>query len=670
MSKRKRENDLDTRHKKAVTTFKSSWLKELVETETVESKISQRVELGNIFSFCEDEGVVCKICAEAKASGDFATGKTWDMWKLDYLKRHISQKIHLDALTKLRRNQARTGINCLLTESEDHRQLRIEVNDRQRSKGEQVKILIDNVLLALSMNASMLSVMDIHDHMAKYMKLPDSWRSKNYAFEFVECIDSVVKEICMQEIRESAFHTLIVDESTDISVTKMLIIYIKYRPAGTKCHRTVFCGMVKLTACDSRSIFSAIKEFYMTNNLDLKKMVMFTSDGASVMLGRRNGVAALIRAEVPHLTEQHCVAHREDLGIDDAWKNVSLMKNIETLLRTVYTVFSRSSVKKAEFEELANVADEDVVSFRPLNEVRWMSRHFAVKALMKNYKILIDYFAKQVEEDNDPIAEYCLKALQNPQVHVALTVLNDILAELADLCTVFQRSCISTIEAVQFAKAKISKIKSQYLEGKEVNWSDAVRTLLSTTGYEDTDTAAILRFIERICLHLQERFPDDELREWIAFDTQAIQNQTNFDYGKAELSKLATKYNHLLAAETTHEKLQSEYDDLKFILKEKLKFGTLQTFADVICFVLTEEKFSTVAMFVDICGTFQASSADAERGFSLMNNIKTKLRNRLEIEHLDMIMRIKFHIASGRAVDIDEVYKFWKGNKKRREHII
>ena len=196
--------------------------------------------------------------------------------------------------------------------------MRIEVNDCQRSNGEQVKILIDNVLLALSMNASMLSITNIHDHMAKYLKLPDSWRSKNYAFEFLECINSVVKEICMQEIRESKFHTLIVDESTDISVTKMLIIYIKYRPARTKSHRTVFAGMVKLTACDSGSIFSAIKEFYMTNNLDFQKMVMFTSDGASVMLGRRNGVAALIRADVLHLTKQHCVAHGEDLGIDDA----------------------------------------------------------------------------------------------------------------------------------------------------------------------------------------------------------------------------------------------------------------------------------------------------------------------------------------------------------------
>ncbi len=74
----------------------------------------------------------------------------------------------------------------------------------------QVKILIDNVLLAISMNASMLAVQDIHDHLSKYVSIPESWRSKNYAFEFVECINSVVQEVIMNEIRQSEFHMLIV----------------------------------------------------------------------------------------------------------------------------------------------------------------------------------------------------------------------------------------------------------------------------------------------------------------------------------------------------------------------------------------------------------------------------------------------------------------------------
>ena len=52
---------------------------------------------------------------------------------------------------------------------------------------------------------------------------------------------------------------------------------------------------------------------------------MFTSDGASVMLGKNNGVAAILKREIPHLYEQHCVAHREDLAFEDAWKKLALM---------------------------------------------------------------------------------------------------------------------------------------------------------------------------------------------------------------------------------------------------------------------------------------------------------------------------------------------------------
>ncbi|XP_040294715.1 zinc finger protein 862-like [Bufo bufo] len=218
------------------------------------------------------------------------------------------------------------------------------------------------------MNASMHSVQDIHDHMAKYLAIPQSWRGKNYAFEFVECINETVQAEMMAELRSATFHTLVVDESTDISVSKMLILYAKFRPFNTDVYKTIFAGITKLTSCDSGSVTDAIKQFYSDNHLDLQKMVMFTSDGASVMLGKQNGVAACLRNDIPHLLEQHCVAHREDLGIEDACKKVSLMGDIEMFLRTVYTMFSRSSVKKAEFKELSDVLECETLSFKALNE--------------------------------------------------------------------------------------------------------------------------------------------------------------------------------------------------------------------------------------------------------------------------------------------------------------
>ena len=199
------------------------------------------------------------------------------------------------------------------------RALKIERNElshKNKSDPEQVKVLIDNILLAIKMNASLLSVQQIHDHMAKYVSIPESWRSKNYAFEFVNSINEIVQNETMCNVKNAPWHTLIVDESTDITVHKMLVLYIKYREENEINYKT---------ACTAHDIVQAITQFYSKHGLDLQRMVMLTSNGASVMLGKHNGVAALLKWQIPHLTEQYCMAHREDVGIDDAWKDVSLM---------------------------------------------------------------------------------------------------------------------------------------------------------------------------------------------------------------------------------------------------------------------------------------------------------------------------------------------------------
>ena len=95
-----------------------------------------------------------------------------------------------------------------------------------------------------------------------------------------------------------------------------------------------------------------------------------------------------------------------------------------------------------------------------------------------------------------------------------------------------------------------------------------------------------------------------------------------------------------------------------------MKTGFIQTFSDVISFVLKDMKM--VSILLDICGTFQASSADCERGFGLMNSIKTKSINRAEVNYLDDLMRIKFYLLLGNTIDLDAVYKRWTTHKDKR----
>ena len=93
-------------------------------------------------------------------------------------------------------------------------------------------------------------------------------------------------------------------------------------------------------------------------------------------------------------------------------------------------MFSRSFIKKGTLEEFPNVTPYDVLAFRPLNEVRGLSRHFAVTVLMSNYEVLIQYCRERGNQCSDPTSNCCPKILTNPHYRVALTDLNDVLEDL------------------------------------------------------------------------------------------------------------------------------------------------------------------------------------------------------------------------------------------------
>ena len=166
-------------------------------------------------------------------------------------------------------------------------------------------------------------------------------------------------------------------------------------------------------------------------------------------------MATLLKKTVPHLIEQHCVAQREDLGVDDAWHGITLMRDVETLLRTTYTTFSRSSTKHSKLEELVNVTEKDVVAVKQANGVCWLSRHFAMEALVRNIDVLLAYCEEEVRVRNDPISKYLLNTPQNPKYRVTLFALENILRDLANFCKRFQLKDLSAHDAHDLAMAKI-----------------------------------------------------------------------------------------------------------------------------------------------------------------------------------------------------------------------
>lgn len=69
-----------------------------------------------------------------------------------------------------------------------------------------------------------------------------------------------------------------------------------------------------------------------------------------VRRAQQSTVVAILKCQIQHLTEPHCVSQREDVGIDDGWEKVELMK-VETEQFTPCS--AGQQLKKGKFDRVS-----------------------------------------------------------------------------------------------------------------------------------------------------------------------------------------------------------------------------------------------------------------------------------------------------------------------------
>jgi len=76
-------------------------------------------------------------------------------------------------------------------------------------------------------------------------------------------------------------------------------------------------------AATGQELAKCLKKIVEDCQLELKKMKSCVTDGAGAMIGRHNGMVAIIKREVPDLINIHCVCHRLALACADASKELN-----------------------------------------------------------------------------------------------------------------------------------------------------------------------------------------------------------------------------------------------------------------------------------------------------------------------------------------------------------
>ena len=537
----------------------------------------------------EDITVYCRDCKRAKLSNEFAKGKKRPSsgWKKEYLQRHSDSNRHT----------RHAPMTAQMVEAVKYRGF---FQSTSKSATEQQTLgLLHDIYFVVTNGLPVYKSDALHclvEFQLRYISdesdgqrrsyLSKSHRTNDSTWEFVHALNSVVENNDISKLKEASFFSLLLDESNDISVTKNLMVYVQFVDVTSNSVEVMFLRNAPLSTCDADSIVSVITEIFTTMGVNLKKMIMFTSDGAAVMLGCNNGVYVKLKAlSTPHLIEYHCVAHREALAVGDAYRSISYFIKLESVIKAIFSHFSHSSVRTANLKNVFTVLH---IRLTKIHDIRWLSRMEAVEAIVKSYEVLVTYFEDLSQQD--VVASGLVKQLKTYRFVLSLHFLLDVLTTLGQLSKTFQILAYHPCDACHKIAEVCDVLQDRYLRDT-FRWGPKAAECIEKMEKGDIDVIEAgdeekrklrkdcIDFVTEVLNNLKSRFPRTQqgvVEATKIFDPGNLPNDDVLaTYGEDELDVLSLHYSEFV----DRSQCQSEWEMLKRCMSANYRKMKLQTFA-------------------------------------------------------------------------------------------
>lgn len=434
--------------------------------------------------------------------------------------------------------------------------------------------------------------------------------------------------------------SVLIDESTSLSNKTTLIIYLKTSLGGEN-PECIFLDLCELDSQDAEHIEMKLLETLKIHGFNEEYLktnwIAIATDGASVMVGKYSGVVTRLRQRYPKLFTWHCLNHRLELSVSDVIKDVRGINHFKSFLDKLYTIYSQSPKNSRALE---CVCHELGLKFKKVGRVlgmRWVASSFnTVRAyrLWDSYEALYRHFKTSCEDPNLTATFLGLKRkLESPEFLLDLGLMYDILQELSVLSTELQ-SRITTLPRAEHLIKRTLRIIESFKE------NPGEKTQIALIANEDMIFKNIIlvrntkimpinkdQFIQSMVDRMKSRLCSDSnnenielLKDISALDPNNIKTD-DIRYGEAEVRRICRRFN---------------VDELEAI-------AGLRDFTENIKSV--PEKLKPLLTAIS---SLPCSTAECERGFSLMNNIITDLRASLLISNVSNLMFIN---ANGPPVE-------------------
>lgn len=151
------------------------------------------------------------------------------------------------------------------------------------------------------------------------------------------------------EILRTTHFSIIVDESTDRTVTKFLVIIVRYHCKIQRKPVEEFFALPKVVDATAQGLKNLIVGQFEEASIPLRNIIGFASDNASVMAGVRGGLAALLKKDLPWLAVFGCICH--SFALCAAAATDTFPSSVIQFSHDIYKCVGVSPKRTKEFED-------------------------------------------------------------------------------------------------------------------------------------------------------------------------------------------------------------------------------------------------------------------------------------------------------------------------------
>ncbi len=396
----------------------------------------------------------------------------------------------------------------------------------------------------------------------------------NYSSMFkLVCVmrDMVTEEIC-KRVTKAKYFSIIVDGTQDASKMESNVVLLRYIEGLEESW-----SIPSLPAPVERllGIFTCAEStgevlYYKTigllekNNLDIRKIVGQSYDGAGNMQGTTKGMKTLVQKVCPQAIYVWCHGHRFNLVIEKSVENNQLFKNFFGILEELY-VFMRGHRRHGLLVELLNDSQtkncqKNFLGKRRLKRVvttRWNSKHASCSTLAACYEEVVrclDLLSKDKTATKETVTSAAgLKMqLSSFEFVATLKICITIFNILAPVTTILQSKALDFGSASRVIENVAGKLKDLRTEEAWIKLKNDILKTTTSLGIKEKDKRIQVRkrFMDENNLDAVTSYPSKTLDKfkieifYSMIDALNVQIEDRFNGNMLEIMKEMLIFTH------------------------------------------------------------------------------------------------------------------------------